>query len=228
MPDAHAAHADHVAHQFEDATQQRESAGLGMWVFIVQEILFFGGLLAAYLVYRVLYREAFAAASHELDVKLGAFNTAVLLLSSLTMALAVHAAQTEEWEGYLLYEWLMEQWGSVTTTSQPYWPSRADITVPATSTDDAYPVLQVPGNAVMVDYLRTTELAGVFEENWGGGALEAPTVFHSGLHPTNFGSHYLRILDDALWATADEAMYDNDDGPVIYATAGEMVVVFPE
>jgi cytochrome c oxidase subunit 3 len=90
LPDAHAAH---VAHQFEDASQQYESASLGMWVFIVQEILFFGGLLAAYCVYRVQYPAAFAEASHELDVTLGAANTAVLLLSSLTMALAVHAAQ---------------------------------------------------------------------------------------------------------------------------------------
>jgi len=91
LPDAHAAH---VAHQFEDAGQQYASASLGMWVFIVQEILFFGGLLAAYAVYRVQYPQAFAEGSHKLDVTLGALTTGVLLVSSLTMALAVHAAQT--------------------------------------------------------------------------------------------------------------------------------------
>ena len=82
-----------LAHQFDDLAQQREAATLGMWVFLVTEILFFGGLFAVYLVYRNWYPEAFAAASHELDVTLGTINTAVLIGSSLTMALAVHAAQ---------------------------------------------------------------------------------------------------------------------------------------
>jgi cytochrome c oxidase subunit 3 len=63
-----------------------------MWLFIAQEVLFFGGLFATYTVYRVSYPAAFAAASHHLDVRLGAINTAVLICSSLTMAMAVHAA----------------------------------------------------------------------------------------------------------------------------------------
>jgi cytochrome c oxidase subunit 3 len=88
-----APHHPALAHQFDDLAQQREAATLGMWVFLVTEILFFGGLFAAYTVYRNWYPEAFAAASHELDVALGTINTAVLITSSLTMALAVHAAQ---------------------------------------------------------------------------------------------------------------------------------------
>ncbi len=80
-------------HQFDSYEQQRESASLGMWLFIVQEIMFFGGLFTAYLVYRAAYSTAFAAASHHLDIRLGAFNTAVLIASSLTMALAVRGAQ---------------------------------------------------------------------------------------------------------------------------------------
>jgi len=64
-----------------------------MWVFLVTEVLFFGGLFLCYLVYRTMYPVAFVEASHELDVKLGTINTAVLITSSLTMALAVHAAQ---------------------------------------------------------------------------------------------------------------------------------------
>src|SRR6266852_8979455 len=64
-----------------------------MWVFLVTEVLFFGGLFVTYAIYRSWYPDAFAAASHELDVTLGAINTAVLITSSLTMALAVHAAQ---------------------------------------------------------------------------------------------------------------------------------------
>ena len=82
-----------VAHHFEDAGQQQEASTLGMWVFIVQEILFFGGLFATYTVYRTMYPEAFIIGSHHLDITLGTLNTAVLLVSSLTMALAVHSAQ---------------------------------------------------------------------------------------------------------------------------------------
>jgi cytochrome c oxidase subunit 3 len=85
--------AAHVAHHFDDAEQQRDAATLGMWVFIVQEVLFFGGAFVAYAVYRSWYPAAFAHASRELDIVLGAINTAVLITSSLTMALAVHGAQ---------------------------------------------------------------------------------------------------------------------------------------
>ena len=67
-----------------------------MWVFLVTEVLFFGGLFAAYSIYRGWYPDAFAAASHTLDITLGTVNTAVLITSSLTMALAVHAAQRGE------------------------------------------------------------------------------------------------------------------------------------
>ncbi|MEA2625345.1 MAG: cytochrome c oxidase subunit [Candidatus Binatota bacterium] len=83
-----------VSHQFEDVEQQRSAAALGMWAFLVTEVLFFGGLFLAYTVYRRLYPEAFAAGSHHLDVTLGSVNTLVLIGSSLTMALSVHAAQT--------------------------------------------------------------------------------------------------------------------------------------
>jgi cytochrome c oxidase subunit 3 len=85
--------APYVAHQFDDADQQREASALGMWVFLVTEIMFFGGLFTAYVVYRTAFPVAFHAASKELDIALGALNTVVLITSSLTMALAVHAAQ---------------------------------------------------------------------------------------------------------------------------------------
>ena len=83
-----------LAHQFDDAEQQRQAGALGMWVFLVTEIMFFGGLFTGYTVYRSAYPAAFAAASHELDTLIGTINTAVLIASSLTMALAVHASQT--------------------------------------------------------------------------------------------------------------------------------------
>ena len=91
---AHHHHHPALAHHFDSLGQQHEASTLGMWVFLVTEVLFFGGLFAAYTVYRNWYPEAFALASHELDVTLGGINTAALITSSLTMALAVHAAQT--------------------------------------------------------------------------------------------------------------------------------------
>jgi cytochrome c oxidase subunit 3 len=90
--EAHAL-APHQKHQFETIEQQKETSTLGMWAFLVTEVMFFGGLFGAYTVYRYLYPHAFAAASHHLNVFIGAANTAVLIGSSMTMALAVRAAQ---------------------------------------------------------------------------------------------------------------------------------------
>ncbi len=85
-----------LAHQFDSLEQQREATTLAMWIFLVTEILFFGGLFATYMVYRTWYPDAFSAGSHEMLVWAGGVNTTVLITSSLTMALAVHAAQTGE------------------------------------------------------------------------------------------------------------------------------------
>jgi cytochrome c oxidase subunit 3 len=85
-----------VAHHFDDAEQQYTAAELGMWVFLATEVLFFGGVFCGYAIYRYWYPAAFAEGSHQLDVTLGTINTAVLLGSSLTMALAVRAAQTSD------------------------------------------------------------------------------------------------------------------------------------
>lgn len=80
------------AHQFDDLKQQHDSTNLGMWSFLVTEIMFFGALFIAYIVYRTAYPHAFAEGSHHLDVLLGGVNTVVLISSSLTMALAVAAS----------------------------------------------------------------------------------------------------------------------------------------
>lgn len=82
-----------LAHHFHDLGQQRQAAELGMWLFLVTEFMFFGGLFLAYFVYRMWHPAEFAAASRTMNVTLGTINTAVLLSSSLTMALAVHAAE---------------------------------------------------------------------------------------------------------------------------------------
>jgi len=82
-----------LAHHFDTLDQQRESASLGMWIFLVTEVMFFGGLFTAYVVYRARSPLLFAAGSHELNILLGGINTAVLIGSSFTMALAVRGAQ---------------------------------------------------------------------------------------------------------------------------------------
>ncbi len=89
-------HAHHPAlqHHFDTMQQQKEAGVLGMWLFLLTEILFFGGLFMAYTLYRIWYYDAFVAGSLELDLFWGTLNTAVLIGSSLTMALAVRAAQT--------------------------------------------------------------------------------------------------------------------------------------
>jgi cytochrome c oxidase subunit 3 len=94
-----------LAHQFDDLPQQKEADELGMWLFLCTELMFFGGLFLVYTIYRNQDESAFAAASHKLDLFWGTVNTAVLLTSSLTIALAVHAAelrQKQKLVGYLI------------------------------------------------------------------------------------------------------------------------------
>lgn len=82
----------HVSHQFEERAQQDECYIVGMWTFLVTEVMFFGALFISYTVYRYLYPTDIAAASHVLNVKLGFINTLILLTSSLSMAFTVRNA----------------------------------------------------------------------------------------------------------------------------------------
>jgi cytochrome c oxidase subunit 3 len=90
---AHTAEHGHLQHHFETSEQQFEASVLGTWLFLVTEIMFFGGLFMAYILYRSKYPEAFHAGSHHLDVKLGTINTIVLIGSSFTMVYGVYSAQ---------------------------------------------------------------------------------------------------------------------------------------
>ena len=92
----HTPHHPYLQHHFDDMGQQAEASTLGMWVFLVTEIMFFGGLFMAYLVYRHASPMGFQEASHHLNLYWGAANTVILIVSSLTMALAVRAAQTSQ------------------------------------------------------------------------------------------------------------------------------------
>ena len=88
-------HPFYQRHHFETAEQQREAAGFGMWLFLLTEIMFFGGLFMAYLLYRNWYYDAFVSASNSISMPLGLLNTIVLITSSLTMAMGVWAAETK-------------------------------------------------------------------------------------------------------------------------------------
>src|SRR5246127_1919479 len=83
-----------LLHHFATEEQQRDASSLGMWIFLATEVMFFGGLFCAYLIYRHWYFGDFGAASKSIDAKLGGTNTAVLICSSLTVVLAIWAAQT--------------------------------------------------------------------------------------------------------------------------------------
>jgi cytochrome c oxidase subunit 3 len=107
------AHNPNLQHHFYSMEQQLEASTLGMWVFLVTEIMFFGGMFMAYIVYRILYPEAWVLGSNHLDVALGALNTGVLICSSLTMALAVRAAQTGSRRGQIVNLTLTILLGSV-------------------------------------------------------------------------------------------------------------------
>jgi cytochrome c oxidase subunit III len=91
-----------LQHHFENMEQQREAGTLGMWIFLVTEIMFFGGMFLAYTLYRSFYPAAFASASNHLDITLGAVNTGVLILSSFTMAMAVYFTQIGKYRPQVL------------------------------------------------------------------------------------------------------------------------------
>jgi cytochrome c oxidase subunit 3 len=86
-------HHEALQHHFANMEQQREASTIGMWVFLVTEIMFFGGMFLAYTIYRGKYPESFAVASNHLDIWLGGVNTVILICSSFTMALAVYCTQ---------------------------------------------------------------------------------------------------------------------------------------
>ena len=97
-PEIHASHDVHEhpfyqKHHFETAEQQREAASFGMWLFLLTEIMFFGGLFFAYLLYRNWYYDAFVSASNSINMVMGLINTIVLIGSSFTMAMAVWSAE---------------------------------------------------------------------------------------------------------------------------------------
>jgi len=95
-------HSTFLAHHFSDAEQQKESAKLGMWVFLLTEVLLFGGLFVFYAIYRSWNPDMFYNAHKFLDINLGAINTVVLITSSVTMALAIRSMQLNKKQNTIL------------------------------------------------------------------------------------------------------------------------------
>jgi cytochrome c oxidase subunit 3 len=92
----------YLRHHFQSVEQQADAASFAMWLFLLTEVMFFGGLFTAYLIYRNWYFPAFVAGSHQLNVVWGATNTVVLILSSFTMAMGVWCAETRRRRGLVL------------------------------------------------------------------------------------------------------------------------------
>jgi cytochrome c oxidase subunit 3 len=103
----------HLRHHFATSAQQMDASMLGMWTFLITEVLFFGGMFAAYAVYRNMYPAAFASTSRYMDVVLGGTNTAVLICSSLTMVMAVRAAQLSKRKDLIVFLILTMIFGTI-------------------------------------------------------------------------------------------------------------------
>ena len=99
--------------QFDTEAQQKAASSLGMWIFLVTEIMFFGGMFAVYTIYRSWYPDVYAIASSSLNEIIGALNTGVLLLSSFTMVMAVRAGQLGQQKAIVLFLTLTLLFGGV-------------------------------------------------------------------------------------------------------------------
>ena len=98
----HEAQPPYLRHHFENVEQQADAAGFSMWLFLLTEVMFFGGLFTAYLIYRNWYYPAFVAASHQLNIFWGTLNTLLLISSSFTMAMGVWCAEVRKKSGLVL------------------------------------------------------------------------------------------------------------------------------
>src|SRR5260370_41834402 len=96
------AHPPYLRHHFVSMEQQTETTSFGMWLFLLTEVMFFGGLFTAYLIYRNWYYPAFVAASHTLNIVEGSFNTLLLISSSFTIAIGVWGAEAKRENGLIL------------------------------------------------------------------------------------------------------------------------------
>jgi hypothetical protein len=139
-----------------------------------------------------------------------------------TSAVPPHRLAT--WQGYTLFDWNSANWAAITETTQPYFP--ADPRVDTHDPSAPIPILEVPDNGVLVDYVSGADMVEIFEWNYHGKALEHPTLYQVGWHPPNFSSSFLARMDEAL-SRVDAHLHEGDRGPVVYVTISELTRVWP-
>ena len=140
---------------------------------------------------------------------------------------AANWARLEEWEGIAdagLYEWNQQHWASIDDTSQPYYPSQADI---LSSEPPVLSILEVPDNGALVDYVDVYEIIEMFDANWpGGAALPQPTTYVTGYHPVSYDFLNQVALEGGL-DHVDQFLAADGNGPVVYETMTNMTLVWP-
>lgn len=132
----------------------------------------------------------------------------------------------EEWIGYELYDWNMNQWGPIGDTSQPYYPTE-DSLLPGGS-GAKIDLLEVPDNGVMVDYWTVDEMKGIFDANWSGQALAVPTQVSTGFHPAPtlyYNKAEYKRLDD-FFTYVDQFLASKTEGPVVYIRMSDATKVW--
>ena len=123
----------------------------------------------------------------------------------------------------ILYSWNMEHWATIDDTSQPYYPNDTDVLSPE---DPTLSILEVPDNAIMVDYVSLEEMTDIFEQNWDGTPLATPTTLTMGWHPSASFSEQEKQRVDGLLDLADLHLASEGDGPVVYTNLRDMPAVF--
>ncbi|HTL38314.1 MAG TPA: hypothetical protein VL326_34525 [Kofleriaceae bacterium] len=138
---------------------------------------------------------------------------------------ALNWAKIEEWSGKELYTWNQTNWSQINDTSQPYHPSTTDPQVSIPGADMG--MLEVPDNGVMIDYVTSAEMSGLFDANWDGEPLAAPKTLMMGFHPAGGfrNSEYLRV--DGFLSYAEQHLGSVGTGPVVYVTLSQLSAVYP-
>jgi len=141
-------------------------------------------------------------------------------------------ARMEEWDpahalvpaASTLYAWNKTQWADIGDTTQPYYPSDSDVAHPAAGA--ALPLLLLPDNGQLADYVTSEEMINIFNANWGGGALDAPRQVSYGYHPPDFNTEYFSRIDGAL-DYVDTQLASDGNGPAVYARMSDTIKVWP-
>ncbi|MCA9679271.1 MAG: hypothetical protein H6709_05020 [Kofleriaceae bacterium] len=136
-------------------------------------------------------------------------------------------ARMEEWDtprGGTLYDWNMEHWASIGDTSQPYYPNQDDILADTAPTLD---ILEVPDNAIMVDYVSVDEMVEIFDENWDGvSGLTRPTSYMMGFHPSDRFTADEQDRVDGMVSHVEDYLAVDGNGPVVFALLRDMPQVW--